>query len=114
MRDAMTAAGVLLVLSEPAWDVGSALLRLAAFAWVVFVAVGLVLARQGDQSAWAPVAFAGLGVGCWAAGHMLHRERRGWWATPMAARVFAGRLPRRYRDAPAPPSGASHRHARPR
>ena len=105
MRDVMTAAGVLIVLGVPAWYVGSLLLRAAAFAWLVFAGVGLLLAGQGDPSPWAPVAFAALGVGCWAAGRVLHRARRGWWASPMAARVLAGRLPRRYRDAPAPQAG---------
>ena len=94
--------------------VGSLLLRSAAFGWFVFVGVGLLLAGQGDQSPWAPVAFAGLGAGCWAAGHVLHRARLGRWATRIAARVFSGRLPRRRRGLPAPPSGASHGHARPR
>jgi hypothetical protein len=85
MRDVMTAAGVLLVLGVLAWYVGSLLLRAAAFGWFVFAGVGLLLAGQGDQSPWAPVAFAALGAGCWAAGHVPHRARRGWWATPMAA-----------------------------
>ena len=80
----------------------------------MFAGVGLLLAGQGDQSPWAPVAFAALGVGCWAAGHVLHRARRGWWATPIAARVFSGRLPRRRRELPAHPSGATHGQARPR
>jgi len=105
MRDVMTAAGVLLILATVVWYVGSLLLRLAAFGWFVFAGVGLLLAGQGDQSPWAPTAFAGLGVGCWAAGHVLHRARRGWWATPMAARVFAGRPPRRRRELPAPRAG---------
>ncbi len=114
MRDVTTAAGMLIVLGTLARYVGSVLLRAAAFTWLVFAGVGLLLAGRGDQSPCTPTAFAALGVGCWAAGHVLHRARRGWWATPMAARVFAGRPPPRYRDAPAPPSGASHRHARPR
>jgi hypothetical protein len=71
--------------------VGSLLLRAAAFAWLVFAGVGLLLAGQGDQSPCAPTAFAALGAGCWAAGHMLHRARRGRWATPMAARMYACR-----------------------
>ena len=50
MRDVMTAAGVLIVLGVPAWYVGSLLLRAAAFAWLVFAGVGLLLAGQGDQS----------------------------------------------------------------
>jgi hypothetical protein len=79
MRDVLTAAGVLLVLGVLAWYVGSVLLRLAAFGWFVFAGVGLLLAGRGDQSPWAPVAFAALGAGCWAAGHVLHRARRGWW-----------------------------------
>ena len=58
---------------------------------VVFAGVGLLLAGQGDQSPWAPTAFAALGAACRAAGHVLHRARRGWWATPMAARVYACR-----------------------
>jgi hypothetical protein len=105
MRDVLTAAGVLLVLGVLAWYVGSVLLRLAAFGWFVFAGVGLLLAGRGDQSPWAPVAFAALGAGCWAAGHVLHRARRGWWATPMAARVFSGRLPRRRRERPRPERG---------
>jgi hypothetical protein len=114
MRDVMTAAGVLLVLGTLARCVGMVLLRVAAFGWFVLAGVGLLLAGRGDQSPWAPVAFAALGAGCWAAGHVLHRARRGWWATPMAARVFSGPLPRRRRELPAPPSGATHGHARPR
>jgi hypothetical protein len=110
----MTAAGALLVLGTLARCVGSLLLRAAAFGWFVFAGVGLLLAGQGDQSPWAPVAFAALGAGCWAAGHVLHRARRGWWAAPMAARAFSGRLPRHRRELPAPPSGATHGHARPR
>jgi hypothetical protein len=114
MRDVMMAAGGAARAARAGLVRGSVLLRVAAFGWFVFAGVGLLLAGQGDQGPWAPVTFAGLGVGCWAAGHVLHRARRGWWATPMAARVLAGRPTRRYRDAPAPPSGASHRHARPR
>ena len=64
----MTAAGVLLVLGVPLWYAGSVPLRVAAFGCVVFVGVGLLLAGHGDQSTWAPVAFAGLGGACWAAG----------------------------------------------
>jgi hypothetical protein len=60
----------------------------------------LLLAGQGDQSPWAPVAFAGLGAECWAAGHVLHRARRGWWASPLAARVLR---------TPAAPSATSRR-----
>jgi hypothetical protein len=114
MRDVMTAAGVLLVLGTLARYVGTVLLRVSAFGWFVFAGVGLLLAGQGGQSPWSPVALVALGAGCWAAGHVLHRARRGWWATPMAARVFSGRLPRRRRGLPAPPSGATHGHARPR
>lgn len=83
-----------------AWHVGSVLLRLAAFGWFVFAGVGSLLAGQGGQSPWAPVAFAGLGAACWAAGHALHRARRGWWASPLAARVVSGRLPRRQPTSP--------------
>jgi hypothetical protein len=49
---------------------------------LVFAGVGLLLAGQGPQSPWAPVAFAGLGAGSWAARHVPHRARRGSWATP--------------------------------
>ena len=87
MRDVLTAAGVLLVLGVLARYVGSLLLRAAAFGWFVFAGVGLLLAGQGDQSPWAPVAFA-LGAGCWAAGNVPHRARRGWWATDRRARVL--------------------------
>src|SRR5512132_3381918 len=100
MRDVMTAAGVLLILGTVVWYVGSALLRAAAFGWYVLAGVGLLLAGQGDHSPWAPVAFAGLGAECWAAGHVLHRARRGWWASPLAARVSSGRLPRRQPTSP--------------
>ena len=112
MRDVMTAAGVLLVLGTPARYVGSLLLRAAAFGWSCSPASGCCWPGEGDQSPWAPVAFAALGVGCWAAGCVLHRARRGWWATPIAARVFAGRPPRRQRELPAPPERGDAR-ARP-
>ncbi|MGZ8634308.1 MAG: hypothetical protein ACXWZZ_10720 [Solirubrobacteraceae bacterium] len=88
MRDVMTAAGVLLILGTVDWYAGSLLLRAAAFGWFMFAGVGLLLAGHGDHSPWAPVAFAGLGATCWAAGHVLHRARRGWWASPLAARVL--------------------------
>jgi hypothetical protein len=105
---------VLLVLGTLARYVGTVLLPVAAVGWLVFAGVGLLLAGQGDPSPWAPVAFAALGAGCWAAGHVLHRARRGWWATRIAGPAFSGRLPRRRRELPAPPSGATHGHARPR
>jgi hypothetical protein len=108
----MTAAGVLLVLGVLAWYVGSVLLRAAAFGWFVSrrrVAAG----RTGDQSPWAPVAFAGLGV-------VLGRRAR---AAPNAPRMV-GHPDRRARVLRAPaapparaaraPSGATHGHARPR
>ena len=105
MSDAMTATGVLLVLGTLAWYAGSALLRAAAFGWFVFAVVGLLLAGHGDQSPWAPVAFAGLGGACWAAGRALRRARRGRWATPSGARVFSRRRPRCRRWRPAPRAG---------
>jgi hypothetical protein len=101
---------VLIVLGVPAWYAGSALLRIAAFGSFVFAGIGLLLAGHDDQSPWAAVAFAGFGVACWAAGHTLHRACRGSWATPMAAGVFSGRLPRRRRALPH--SGVAHGHAR--
>lgn len=111
MRDVLTAAGMLLVLGALAWYAGAVLLRLAAFGWFVFAGVGLVLAGQGGRSARAPVACAGLRVGCWAAGHV-HWVRRGWWATPVAARVFSRRMPRRRRRLPEHPRGVAHGRAR--
>jgi hypothetical protein len=106
MRDVMTAAGMLLVLGVPAWYVGSLLLRAAAFGWFVFAGVGLLLAGQGDQSPWAPVAFAGLGLGCWAAGHVLHRARRGMVGHPdRSARVLRTATASASRAARAPERG---------
>ena len=76
MRDVITAAGMLSLLGVPAWYVGSVLLRVAALGWFVFAGVGLLLAGHGDQSPWP---FAGLGVGCWAAGHVLDRAPADGW-----------------------------------
>ena len=72
----ITAAGMLSLLGVPAWYVGSVLLRVAALGWFVFAGVGLLLAGHGDQSPWP---FAGLGVGCWAAGHVLDRAPADGW-----------------------------------
>jgi hypothetical protein len=38
----------------------------------------------------------------------LHRARRGWWASPLAARVFSGRLPRRQPTSPICVNGDKH------
>jgi hypothetical protein len=116
MADLLTALGIMLVLGVGAWYLGSLLLRVAAF-WC-FVGAGLLLlvAGQGDVSPWAGPALFGWGVSCWALAHCLHRVRRGWWRSPLAGRLFSGRLPRRR---PRPrgierPEGTVHGRARPR
>ena len=112
MAELLTALGIMLVLGVGAWYLGSLLLRVAAF-WC-FVGTGLLLlvAGQGDVSPWAGPSLFAWGTGCWTLGHALHRLRRGWWASPLAARLFCGRLPRRRRHAP--PAAAVHGRARPR
>ena len=92
MRDVITAAGMLSLLGVPAWYVGSVLLRVAALGWFVFAGVGLLLAGHGDQSPWP---FAGLGVGCWAAGHVLDRAPADGWP-PRSLRAFSGRRLKRW------------------
>jgi hypothetical protein len=116
MAELLTAVGIMFVLGVGAWYLGSLLLRVAAF-WC-FVGAGLLLlvAGQRDVSVWAGPALFGWGVACWALAHCLHRLRRGWWRSPLAGRLFSGRLPRRR---PRPrgverPEGAVHGRARPR
>jgi hypothetical protein len=95
MAELLTAAGIVFILAMGAWYLGSLLLRIAAF-WC-FVGAGLLLALsgQGDVSPWAGPAMVGWGMACWTVGQCLHRLRWGWWRSPLAARLFSGRLPRR-------------------
>ena len=115
MAELLTALGMMLVLGVGAWYLGSLLLRVAAF-WC-FVGAGLLLlvAGEGGVSPWAGPALFAWGAACWVLGHCLHRLRRGWWRSALAARLFAGRLPRRPATPPAErPAGTVHGRARSR
>ena len=113
MLELLTAIGAMFLLGAIAWYFGSLLLRVAAF-WC-FIGAGLLLlvAGQGDVSPWAGPALFAWGAGCWTLGHALYRLRRGWWASPLAARLFSGRLPRAGRRHHSP-AGAVHGRARTR
>jgi hypothetical protein len=95
MGDLLTALGIMLVLVVGAWHAGSPLLRVAASCCFLGAGLLLLAAGQGDVSPWAAPALFGWGTGCWTLGHCLHRLRRGRWRSPLAARLFSGRLPRR-------------------
>jgi hypothetical protein len=115
MLELLTAAGMVFLMGACAWYFGSLLLRVAAF-WC-FLGAGLLLlvAGQGDVSPWAGPALFAWGAACWTVGHGLHRLRRGWWASPLAARLLSGRLLRRRRRRPREPAtGVVHGRARPR
>jgi hypothetical protein len=106
MAELLTAAGIVFILALGAWHLGPVLLRAAA-AWC-FVGAGLLLllSGQGDVSPWAGPAMLGWGTACWTLGQCLHRLRWGWWRSPLAARLFSGRLPHRR-----PRPRSSERHA---
>jgi hypothetical protein len=111
MTELLTAVGVMLVFGAGAWYVGPLLLRLATVGCFAGAGLLLLVAGQGDVSPWAGPALVGWGTACWALAHCLHRLRRGWWRSPLAARLFSGRLRRRARLERA---GAVHGRARPR
>jgi hypothetical protein len=115
MTQLLIAVGLMFLLGAGAWYVGSLLLRLAAVGCFVGAGLLLLVAGQGDVSPWAGPALLGWGTACWTLAHCLHRLRHGWWRSPLAARLFSGRLPRRRRRrAPLERPGAVHGRARPR
>jgi hypothetical protein len=95
MSDLLTAAGIMLVLVMGAWHAGSPLPRVAASCCFLGAGLLLLAAGQGDLSPRTAPAVFGWGTACWTLGHCLHRLRRGRWCSPLAARLFSGRLPRR-------------------
>jgi hypothetical protein len=56
----------------------------------------------------------GWGTACWTLGQCLHRLRWGWWRSPLAARLFSGRLPHRRPRPRERRADVVHRRARPR
>jgi hypothetical protein len=96
MAELLTAAGIVFILALGGWYLGSLLLRIAAFWCYVGAGLLLVLAGQGDVSPWAGPALVGWGTVCWTLGQFLYRLRWGWWRSPLAARLFSRRLPRRH------------------
>jgi hypothetical protein len=116
MAELLTAAGIVFILAIAAWYLGSLLLRAAAVWCFVGAGLLLVLSGQGDVSPWAGPAMVGWGAACWTVGQWLYRLRWGWWRSPLAARLFSGRLPyrrarRRGRERRV---GVVHGRARPR
>lgn len=72
---------------------GSVLLRFFGIACMVVASVFLLMeanlntADAGSYLVYVPMATAGLVM--WVAGHRLHRAQRGWWKSPLAARLAA-------------------------
>jgi hypothetical protein len=72
------------------WFVGALLLRLVAISCLI-VTAGLL--AMGTDSLAAPARLAAYGLACWAGSELLHRARRGYWRSRLAAGVVA-RCPR--------------------
>ncbi|MDN5780398.1 MAG: hypothetical protein L0H96_26360 [Humibacillus sp.] len=72
---------------------GSVLLRLFGVAFMVVATVFLLMeanldtADAGSYLLYGPMALVGLMM--WVAGHAVHRAQRGWWKSPLAARLAA-------------------------
>ena len=97
---------------------GSVLLRLIGVACMIVATVFLLMeanlntADAGSYLLYVPMAAVGLVL--WVAGHAVHRAQRGWWKSPLAARLAArperalrrslqGRSPRADRTRPPHP-----------